>query len=148
MINTLPTISLLVVENDPSFGEMIEHWLTIHSFITYHVKTLRDALKSIKINNIDVLLLDLCLPNAEELETLKLIVNDYPHIPIIVLTGDSEISAVEVARIGAESFISRSLLTREILIASIENAHAKRSRIQELMLKLSILEKRLKISGD
>src|SRR5262245_66508995 len=66
---------------------------------------LESGLTRVTKGNIDVVLLDLSLPDSHGLETLEKIQAQAPDLPIIVLTHlDSEVMAMQALRRGSEDF--------------------------------------------
>ncbi len=111
-------------------------------FTLEHVARLATGLARLGKGDIDVLLLDLYLPDSRGLETFKRVHGRVPHLPTIVLTGtDDESLALRAVREGAQDYlvkgeISGNLLTRSILYA-IERQRteeALRLRNRDLMV--------------
>ncbi len=107
-----------------------------------HTARLSTGLARLEKNDIDVLLLDLYLPDSRGLETFKRVHARVPYLPTIVLTGtDDESLALRAVREGAQDYlvkgqISGNLLTRSILYA-IERQRteeALRLRNRDLMV--------------
>ncbi|MCD4783636.1 MAG: response regulator [Candidatus Eremiobacteraeota bacterium] len=96
-------------------------------------------------NSVDVLLLDLSLPDCRGLETFTRVYNENPDLPIVVLTGlNDEELGVRTVRDGAQDYLLKGqvdghLLTRAVRYA-IERKHAQREKeklIRELQSALS-----------
>jgi signal transduction histidine kinase/DNA-binding NarL/FixJ family response regulator len=111
-------------------------------FVLEHVARLSAGLTRLEKGDVDVLLLDLYLPDSRGLETFRRVHARAPYIPTIVLTGtDDESLALRAVREGAQDYlvkgqISGNLLTRSILYA-IERQRteeALRLRNRDLMV--------------
>lgn len=89
-----------------------------------------DLLDAAPSSDIRLVILDLHMPKMGGMEVLEIIRQRYPHLPVIMLTGDQDIkTAVKAMKSGACDFLSKPP-EPERLQASIHNA-----------LKLSTLEK-------
>ena len=90
----------------------------------------KSALSIIEENDIDVVLLDLKLPEMDGITVLKKIMKRKPSLPVIMLTAHGSISkAVEAVKIGAFDFLEKPVESEKILI-TIKNAIEK-SRLQK-----------------
>src|SRR4029077_2375954 len=107
------------------------------------------GLKALKEKSPSVVLLDLQLPDAEGLQTLDQIKQEYPETQVIILTAhDSLNNAIESIKRGAYHFISKPYAPEELL-SLIEKALEKQSLLREteqLREKTQQLEKRLEIA--
>jgi DNA-binding NtrC family response regulator len=97
-------------------------------------------LECLAAGDIDIVLLDLSLPDSLGLDTFTRVYDKAPCLPIIVLTGlDDEELAAKAVREGAQDYIIKgqvdsNLLARAIRYA-IERKRAEKER-EELILKL------------
>lgn len=98
------------------------------------VHSIKEAEESLKDQIFDVILLDLNLPDAENLEGLAKLVPLYPQTPIIIYTGlyDNEL-AMKALEIGAQDYIVKGALSTHELIRAI--IHAKKRHAITLRLK-------------
>jgi response regulator of citrate/malate metabolism len=68
-----------------------------------------EALKSIEENNPDMLLLDIHLPDKSGIDLLQFIVNNHPHIKVIMVSNKASQYYRELCMgIGANHFIDKS----------------------------------------
>ncbi|MEM6473574.1 MAG: hybrid sensor histidine kinase/response regulator [Planctomycetota bacterium] len=133
---------ILVVEDDPPQRELIEILLRDHSvndeleimFATSLVETL-EMLGRLPI---DVVLLDLTLPDARGTVTFEAVCQNYPRIPVIVLTGNPSESLLQDAlSSGAQDFLSKDaalsgdgLLLYRTVKHSIERMRARQRLVE------------------
>lgn len=115
-------ITVLLVEDNPGDANLIRRMLrTIDEhFRVTHVTKLSEALEQLEKDGIDVVLLDLGLPDSSGLETLARARAQAPDVPIIVITGLSEReTAVQALSQGAQDFVAKERLDVHLLARAI-----------------------------
>jgi sigma-B regulation protein RsbU (phosphoserine phosphatase) len=129
----LKTINILLVEDNPDdvfFLRMMLQKVAGAHFEFHDAKNLSSGLTRLAEGNIDVVLLDLSLPDSSGLETFHAIKEHARDIPIIVLSGtDDETLALNAVHAGAEDYlvkghVNSQLITRAIIYA-IERTESK-----------------------
>ncbi len=119
--------------------------LSSSHFSFVEARSLSEALKHAREEPVDVVLLDLSLPDSNGLETLHNLVSARKDLPIVVLTGIEDITfAIEALRVGAHDYIVKSRLSADALTRSINLAIAAKQRqlVEEKLIqrtKLSAL---------
>jgi len=103
---------LLLVEDSPGDAMLVEEMLSEAAwsgFIIRHVPRLADAVDELQHNAIDVVVLDLRLPDCSGLETIRRIRSVADQIPIVVLTGsDDDALAQSCIDAGAQDYLAKS----------------------------------------
>jgi DNA-binding NtrC family response regulator len=99
-----------------------------------HVERLADGLESLKRILVDVILLDLGLPDGPMgIKTFETVYAQASHIPIIVLTGhDDDDLAVEAVHKGAQDYLMKGLVTGPALGRAIRYAIERRKLLTQL----------------
>lgn len=139
-------INILLVEDNKSDQRIISSLLEEAGFRYNLLKadTLIDGIEFIINNTIDVILLDLGLPDSVGYKTLQKIIEKNNLIPVIVLTGTQN-SIVESLAIkaGAQEYLTKDKLTNALLFKTIQNAILRNnllkkqvSTIEELSTKV------------
>jgi two-component system sensor histidine kinase UhpB len=128
-------VELLLIEDDPDYRSLVEHWLASSRHLRFGVRwaaRLDDAWT--RIDRSDVILLDLGLPDAAGLDTLRAARDLAGDAPIVVLTGseDADIGPRAV-RAGADAFVSKRRAEPEILHAVLRRALAARANARAQM---------------
>ena len=83
--------------------------------------------EGLAVENADIVLLDLGLPDSQGLETLARFRAARPSMPIVVLTGHSDGEmAMQALREGADDFLSKDTLTTAYLLRSVDLALERR----------------------
>lgn len=113
-------------------------------FDIVHKRTMADSLVCVESdNNIDIILLDLILPNSKGMHAFESIkdIEDCENIPIIIISDDPE-NGIEAIKRGAQDFIPKKGLKLNILIRSMRYAiERKRNEIE-----LKLMEERLRMA--
>lgn len=95
--------------------------------------TLGEGLQRLTQSDIDVVLLDLSLPDSKGIETVVAVRAQAPNVPIVVMTGlDDEALAVSTLRQGAQDYLVKNHADRRTLIRAIRHA-IERKRAQEAL---------------
>lgn len=129
-------ITVLLVEDNTADARYVEETLPKDKYKLIPVTTLSQAHESISQGNIDVVLLDLSLPDSQGLETFLSMSVYVQNIPIVILTGlDDEEIAVKALKLGAQDFILKHGFGENILMRSIrysiERSNAEKAGRQQ-----------------
>jgi DNA-binding NtrC family response regulator len=90
-------------------------------------------------SEIGVILLDLSMPKLPGVELLKMIMEDYPHIPVIIITGLNEVkTAVDCMKIGAFDYMVKPV-EKSRMVSGVKRA----IEMRELKHEYNLLSKGL-----
>jgi len=132
-IQNNPEINILIIEDDQEIASLVEEILETTSNFPFNfiiANTLSKGFEELVANRIDIILLDLSLPDSQGLDTLYQTLSKYPEIPIILLTGlDDEALAIEALQAGAQDYIVKGHNESFLLARSIRYA-IERKRIE------------------
>lgn len=82
--------------------------------------TIKDGIELVENNKIDCILLDMHLPDGEEIEAFNAFFDRFPHIPIVLLTADKdEKLALQLMGLGAQDFLIKTELSDILLEKAI-----------------------------
>ncbi|GAF74868.1 unnamed protein product, partial [marine sediment metagenome] len=91
------------------------------------------GLKRLAVGGIDVLLLDLSLPDDQGLNVCVRAHTQAPHVPIVVLTGlDDETMAASTLQIGAQDYLVKGQVDSIVLLRSIRYAIERKLAEEQL----------------
>ena len=134
----LERIRVLLVEDNPGDVRLVQEELLEGQggFSIHCVPTLREALEAVRHEPLDVVLLDLGLPDSFGLATLTSVADAAPRTPIVVLTGldDSDL-AVRALGARAQEFMPKAEIQGRRLLRAIRQA-IQRQRLQSEMSHL------------
>jgi PAS domain S-box-containing protein len=131
-------VKVLLIEDNPGDMRLIRELLSDFQqsdkdcplFEIVWADNLKKGLDHLASEKIDVLLLDLSLPDSRGYETFLKVIDQVPSIPIIILTGlDDEILAVKALQDGAQDYLIKGQVDSKILGRAILYA-IERRRIQ------------------
>lgn len=115
---------ILIVEDEPKIARFIQMQLEHEGFKTAIESNGRIAFDRIMQENVDLVLLDIMLPEMDGIEICKR-VRELSEVPIIMLTAKDEvIDKVTGLNTGADDYITKPFSTQE-LIARIRAALRK-----------------------
>lgn len=136
---------VLMIEDSPADVGLIREMLAGSRDLAFeleHAERLAAGLKLLASNPIDVVLLDLSLPDSEGPETLSRVREQAPKVPIVILTGLSDVTrAAKAAEEGAQDYLVKgkvdsNTLARAIRYA-IQRARAEHAEWDSPMFRLA-----------
>ncbi|OYX84148.1 MAG: sigma-54-dependent Fis family transcriptional regulator [Flavobacteriales bacterium 32-34-25] len=115
---------ILIIEDDISFCKLLEKFLIKNNYAVSIAFSASEARLAIQNERFDLILTDLRLPDADGIELLAEFKAVFPTIPVVLMTGYSEVStAVKAIKNGASDYISKPFNPDEVLVV-ISNALA------------------------
>jgi len=101
----MESFRIFVVEDDPLYGEMLKHHLSLNPDNEVHLfKTGQECLKNL-FRAPSLVSLDYSLPDMSGLEVMKQIKKESPDTPVVIVSGQEDIStAVALLREGAYDY--------------------------------------------
>lgn len=106
---------ILIVEDEVSFSEALEFLLGKEGFSVVTADNGAEALRKFDQGGIDLVLLDLMIPQVSGTEVCRQI-RSKSRVPIIMLTAkDSEVDKVVGLEIGADDYVTKPYSSRELV---------------------------------
>lgn len=150
------TLDILVVEDNPGDLRLIEEMLRETDGILqrfdsgerfadgtklHHEETLASGIARTTEVDVDVILLDLGLPDSTGLPTLTTVLDATEFVPIVVLTGlsDGEIG-IKAIQQGAQDYLVKGQVTSDLLVRSIHYALERNRQERERARRREQLE--------
>ena len=116
-------LKILIIEDDFSYAQLVEKILNRSSGTRFEVEScdcLSKGLERLARGDIDVILLDLLLPDSSGLDTFVRVHIEVPHIPIIIVTSiDDEILALNAVQSGAQDYLIKREVNNNHFVRSI-----------------------------
>lgn len=112
-----PIAKILLVEDDPNFGDVLKSYLELHD---YKVTLAQDGiagLEKFRKNNYDICIFDVMMPKKDGFTLAKEVREKDDSTPIIFLTAKTlKEDLLEGFRIGADDYITKPFNSEELLM--------------------------------
>ncbi len=126
-------LSVLLIEDRLDYAVMLQTMLGQEGDLSprvEHVQTLAAGLERLRHGGVQLVLLDLELPDSAGFNTYARLASAAAEVPVIVLSSDSEEAlAVQTVHEGAQDYLVKSHVDRHILLRSMRYA-VERKRAQ------------------
>jgi two-component system, NtrC family, response regulator HydG len=123
---------ILVIDDDRDICLLLNRFLTRRGYDVVEMYTGKKALAWLDANQPNLVMCDYRLGDMDAMEMLTSIKNKYADLPVIIITGYSDMrTAVKVMKMGAYDYITKPLLPDEIIhtiqqaIDHSENSYSK-----------------------
>ncbi|GAA3758990.1 sigma-54 dependent transcriptional regulator [Flavobacterium ginsengiterrae] len=130
---------ILVIEDDISFCKLLEKFLIKNKYEVSVAFSASEARAIIKNESFDLILTDLRLPDSDGIGLMSEFKNEYPQIPVILMTGYSDVNtAVKAIKNGAADYISKPFNPDEVLLVitnALKAAHTQEEEETETPVK-------------
>ena len=116
---------VLIVDDEQSIRSSLERLLSFEKFKTFTAADGRAAIELVASERVDIVLLDIKMPGMDGLEVLGSLREQYPSLPVIIISGHGTINtAVEATKLGAFDFLEKPI-DMERLLLTIRNGLAQ-----------------------
>lgn len=107
---------ILIVEDEASIAEVLIAYAQKEGYITHHLHSGLGVIEYLKNNNMDLILLDIMLPNIDGITLCKEI-RLFAETPIIMVTAkNEEIDRLLGLELGADDYICKPFSPREVMV--------------------------------
>ena len=145
-------LRVLMVEDDVDFAEYLSLELRRGDPVTgvpcelHRAGSFADAIEVVADVVVDVVLVDLQLPDSRDVATVLRMLDALPKVPVIVITGSrGEEYADEIIRAGAHDYLVKADLEPAALWRSIRHTML---RHQEYLVRLEVLDERRRLDAE
>ena len=110
---------VLVIEDEPDIRKTIDYNLSKESFKVVQAASIEEGEKALASNKIDVIILDLMLPDGSGLTLCRDIKSEpsTKNIPVIILTAKTEeVDRVVGFELGADDYVTKPFSVRELIL--------------------------------
>jgi len=123
----MKNLKILLVEDSPEYSSLVLQWLAAGEnrmeFSLVWTDTLAAAIARLEKGGIDVILMDLGLPDSDGIQSFTALRAKNQDLPIIVLSaGDSQALALQTIQLGAEDYLVKSTCNPEMLVRTLRHA--------------------------
>ncbi len=139
-------LKILVLDDEKIFREEIREFLESDGFAVQLAAKPSEAFSILEGNDIDILILDLRLPEMDGLEVLKRVKTSNPEVEVIMITGHGDMDAViQAMRHGAVEFFPKPfrLLDMRAAIQRTKRYINLHTELKEISQTYSLISKEL-----
>jgi len=137
------TTTVLLVEDNPGDARLIEEMLKEVKGRPFHlecVDRLREGIQRLARGGVDIVLLDMSLPDSQGFGTFEKLKTVATDLPIVVMTGLSdETTAIKMVKEGAQDYLVKGQVDANVLSRVIRYA-IERQRLLTELRNLSIID--------
>ncbi len=137
-------LKILIVDDEKRIRDELDEFLADSGYVVFQAGLATAAFEIVRRNDIDVVILDIRLPEIDGLATLKRMKQSFPDIEIIMITGHGDMdSAVSAMRAGASDYLTKPLGLMEVMAAIERTSKFIRMtrRLKAVELDYSLLSK-------
>ncbi|NUM80661.1 sigma-54-dependent Fis family transcriptional regulator [bacterium] len=139
--------SILIVDDEKNIRRSLEMILSAEDYKIFSAENGKEALNIIHDQAIDLVFLDLLMPEMNGIDVLKQIKNYEPEVVVVMMSGHGTIeNAVEAVKLGAYDFIEKPL-TKEKVVITANNVFEKISLRSENRSLRSEISKKFEMVG-
>ena len=139
---------ILIVDDTDSVRHAIGEILADEGYETATAASGAEALDELRRRTFELVILDLVLPDQDGLELLDALHEEYPELPVVVVSGQGNIeAAVRATRLGAYDFLEKPLSASRLLV-TVQNALERTRMSRRLEVLAGQVERRWELIGD
>lgn len=134
---------VLLIEDSAVDTQVVERMLKNTADVEFEIEhhgLLSTGLERLAAGGIDVILLDLTLPDSMDLDALYRVHDKAPNVPIVVLTAnENDNHAVHAVQLGAEDYLVKGTFSGNLLVRAIRFA-VERHYLYSVLHMLSMVD--------
>jgi signal transduction histidine kinase len=127
--------AILLIEDNLGDARLLREMVneqSAHGIELTHVDCLKAAEKHLSVHSVDIILLDLGLPDSQGLEAIRRVHAAAPRVPLVVLTGlDDELLAEQALQEGAQDYLIKGQIETRGILRALRYA-TERKRLERL----------------
>jgi len=140
-------LKILLIEDNAVYARLIKEMCLDCQGVNLDIQCesrLASGLVRLGKGDVNVVLLDLNLPDSNGIETLTRVDSEFPELPVIVLTGqEDEVIAVEAVKKGAQDYLFKGTVEGNLLLRSMRYAIERKRMELDLIRAKDELERRV-----
>jgi DNA-binding NtrC family response regulator len=117
--------TVLIVDDEKNIQVTLSRALTMEGYLAETAGGGLEALEKIAALPVDVVVMDVRMPDLDGLEVLRRAQQARPGLPVVIMSGHGSIETVRQAfKLGAFDYLEKPITEREKLVAAVRNAVA------------------------
>jgi PAS domain S-box-containing protein len=137
-------MKVLLIEDNPGDARLVKEMLreTGGDFSIENYEKLALGLSYIAPNSVDVVLLDLNLPDSKGLETFTRLQHEFPYVPVVIMTGSNdETLGAQAVQLGAQDYLVKGEVDGRLLRRTLVYAIERKRSEEQLKEKEQFLQR-------
>lgn len=109
---------ILIVDDEPNIVMSLEYIFKKEEFDVFIARDGAEAIEIIENNEIDIIILDIMMPNVDGFQVLKYLKEDpvLSRIKVIFLSAKNKVSDIELGlQLGADKYVSKPFSNKKIV---------------------------------
>ena len=100
---------ITVVDDDPEIGHLLTKYLTKKNYVVTSFSSPKQALECLETSPVNLMLVDMNMPEMNGLEVIKAVKESRPNLPIILMSSEfpNTERMDEIIKLGVSDFISK-----------------------------------------
>ncbi len=128
--------TILVIEDKESMLDMLKQTLEAEGYLVVAARDGAEGIKKLTNERVGLVLTDIKLPKKDGFEVLKAVKDEYPLLPVIVMTAFGTIeTAVKAVKQGAYDFLTKPFDTDQLLLLMRRALDASRLATENILLR-------------
>jgi len=121
---------VLVVDDSPIIRDLLTEFFRLERYTSVLATSVDEALQIVHTQSVDAIVTDIMMPGRTGLDLLIEVKHDFPHIPVILITGCyGRYGPEEAIAMGADGYFAKPFHNRE-LIFTLRKVMGPRARPQ------------------
>src|ERR1700736_5877552 len=120
------TVHVLLIEDHEEQVTFLRRLLASSEsgdFELHAAGSLAKGIERLKDGGIDLIMLDLTLPDSDGLETFLRVIEVAPDLPLVVMSGIDDVAlAIEIVQLGAQDYLVKGHVDNHLLVRSLQYA--------------------------
>lgn len=140
--------TICLIDDEPAILNTLSSILEDEGYQVLVAKSGLEALKIVRSEAPDLIILDIWMPEMDGLETLKRLRAQFPNILVVMMSGHGSIeTAVRATKLGAYDYLEKPLDLEKVTILVRNALHQRKLEEENLNLRIQV-ERRFELVGS
>jgi two-component system nitrogen regulation response regulator NtrX len=140
--------TICLIDDEPAILNTLSSILEDEGYQVLVAKSGLEALKIVRSEAPDLVILDIWMPEMDGLETLKRLRAQFPSILVVMMSGHGSIeTAVKATKLGAYDYLEKPLDLEKVTILVRNALHQRKLEEENLNLRIQV-ERRFELVGS
>ncbi|MEJ2230443.1 MAG: sigma-54 dependent transcriptional regulator [Nitrospirales bacterium] len=140
--------TICLIDDEPAILNTLSSILEDEGYQVLVAKSGLEALKIVRSEVPDLVILDIWMPEMDGLETLKRLRAQFPNILVVMMSGHGSIeTAVKATKLGAYDYLEKPLDLEKVTILVRNALHQRKLEEENLTLRIQV-ERRFELVGS